>query len=594
MATKLPTVLLADLSIALASEILIGGTTGTLSSNLDKDNVTIPNGLIYLTLDSSNSSKEHIQAIKTGTALASIFSVSRQGVLTSGVVRKHRIGAIVSLTDFATIKYLNDLLKGITNLDSSTPLAYDGTASITTANQLATKAYIDVVAIAGAPNASTTVKGIVEIATQTEVDAKTTAGGTGALLVVAPDTQRSTLLSDGVFASGVVATLTIATPCVITYTAHGLIANDTIQLTTTGALPTGLTVSTTYYVIATGLTANTFQISATNGGTAINTTGSQSGVHSLFRSNQYVFNTTPATTSLATFKEFSFKAVNANTTTSPTVVINGLAPVNIRKQGGTALLSAGDIAADMIVKLQYDGTNFQVLSPSALALNNNGDGSNLTGITPVNSVSTDIQDNYYSYQLPMINNSNTSFYGWSNSVAVSVSSWGGGCSWFPVGGGPAFTGQYLQGANGSTTANYQFNSTKTIRVKWKARANSTNGRHGWGLDTGGSVYNLETDASGYSVRFLANGASLYAVTSNGAGPSNTNTLISGITITNTNTYEIVLTTGTPSAQFYVNGVLKATHTTSMPVIAIPPYFCFGVTNINEQIDMTWPTVTIQS
>lgn len=160
MSTKLPAVILADFTTQLSSEISVGGTTATLASNLDDDGVALPNGLVYLTLDGSNSSKEHIQAVKTGTSLASIMSVSRQGVLTSGSVRKHRIGASVAITDFATIKYLTDLLKGTTNLDSTDPLEYDGTASISTANQLATKAYVDGVAIAGGADSSTTVKGI--------------------------------------------------------------------------------------------------------------------------------------------------------------------------------------------------------------------------------------------------------------------------------------------------------------------------------------------------------------------------------------------------------------------------------------------------
>jgi hypothetical protein len=48
-------------------------------------------------------------------------------------------------------------------------------------------------------------------------------------------------------------------------------------------LPTGLSPSTTYYVIATGLTANTFQVSATYGGSAVATSGSQSGVHTMIK-----------------------------------------------------------------------------------------------------------------------------------------------------------------------------------------------------------------------------------------------------------------------------------------------------------------------
>lgn len=75
-------------------------------------------------------------------------------------------------------------------------------------------------------------------------------------------------------------TISIATPAVISWTAHGFSAGQRVQFTTTGSLPTGITASTTYFVLASGLTANAFQISATDGGAAINTTGSQSGVHS--------------------------------------------------------------------------------------------------------------------------------------------------------------------------------------------------------------------------------------------------------------------------------------------------------------------------
>lgn len=78
-------------------------------------------------------------------------------------------------------------------------------------------------------------------------------------------------------------TMTIATPAVITKVAHGLLANEIVYFTTTGALPTGIVASTPYYVSATGLATDTFQISATQGGSSINTTGSQSGVHTLNR-----------------------------------------------------------------------------------------------------------------------------------------------------------------------------------------------------------------------------------------------------------------------------------------------------------------------
>lgn len=76
-------------------------------------------------------------------------------------------------------------------------------------------------------------------------------------------------------------TVTIASPAVFTLNSHGLEVGDPVYLTTTGALPTGLSANTIYYVISAGLTSNAFELSATRGGAAINTSGSQSGTHTL-------------------------------------------------------------------------------------------------------------------------------------------------------------------------------------------------------------------------------------------------------------------------------------------------------------------------
>lgn len=78
-----------------------------------------------------------------------------------------------------------------------------------------------------------------------------------------------------------VVTITIATPGVVTWFTgnHGMSGGESIVFTTTGALPTGLTAGTTYYVLAAGITATTFRVSLTPGGAAVNTSGAQSGIH---------------------------------------------------------------------------------------------------------------------------------------------------------------------------------------------------------------------------------------------------------------------------------------------------------------------------
>lgn len=68
-----------------------------------------------------------------------------------------------------------------------------------------------------------------------------------------------------------------AEPAVVSWTAHGLPDGTPVFFTTTGALPTGLTPSTTYYVV--NATADTFSVAATPGGTPIDTSAAGNGVH---------------------------------------------------------------------------------------------------------------------------------------------------------------------------------------------------------------------------------------------------------------------------------------------------------------------------
>lgn len=78
-------------------------------------------------------------------------------------------------------------------------------------------------------------------------------------------------------------TVTIATPAVVTLNGHGLETGDRVYFTTTGALPTGLTANTIYYVIK--IDANTFNLATSFANahvpTKIATSGTQSGTHTL-------------------------------------------------------------------------------------------------------------------------------------------------------------------------------------------------------------------------------------------------------------------------------------------------------------------------
>ena len=88
--------------------------------------------------------------------------------------------------------------------------------------------------------------------------------------------------------NGQVVTITNASPAVITSVDGSAFVNDNnVTLTTTGALPSGLSTATTYYIVNT--TGTTCNLSTTSGGSAINTSSAGSGTHTLQH-------TSPATT----------------------------------------------------------------------------------------------------------------------------------------------------------------------------------------------------------------------------------------------------------------------------------------------------------
>jgi hypothetical protein len=83
-------------------------------------------------------------------------------------------------------------------------------------------------------------------------------------------------------------TISIATPAVVTDAGHGLADGDKVYFTTTGALPTGISAGTpttnNYFVRNSDV--NTFRLSTTSDGSLINTSGTQSGTHTLRQAAQ--------------------------------------------------------------------------------------------------------------------------------------------------------------------------------------------------------------------------------------------------------------------------------------------------------------------
>lgn len=73
-------------------------------------------------------------------------------------------------------------------------------------------------------------------------------------------------------------TISIASPAVVTQ-ANTYVGGEGVFFQTNGSLPTGLGINTGYYVSTAGLNTSVFQVAATRGGVSLNTSGTQSGVH---------------------------------------------------------------------------------------------------------------------------------------------------------------------------------------------------------------------------------------------------------------------------------------------------------------------------
>lgn len=81
--------------------------------------------------------------------------------------------------------------------------------------------------------------------------------------------------------------ISIAAPAVVTLQDNRLNAGDTVTFSTAGALPTGLTVGVAYFVV--NPAADTFNVALTAGGVPIDTSGTQTGPHTMTTNNALSF-----------------------------------------------------------------------------------------------------------------------------------------------------------------------------------------------------------------------------------------------------------------------------------------------------------------
>jgi len=183
---------------------------------------------------------------------------------------------------------------------------------------------------------------------------------------------------DGVTVGG--ASITIASPAVINI---GGSVNEgaKVVLTTTGALPTGLTAGTTYYCInVSGSNCNLSATPPTLGGVAINTSGTQSGVHTATVTRANISKATASGWSAVTLgSEIQFTGAVGEITAGQTItgLTSGATALVVRallRTGTWTVSGAGTLVISTITGTWQSGESVRVggvtkVTSSSLATN---------------------------------------------------------------------------------------------------------------------------------------------------------------------------------------------------------------------------------
>lgn len=308
---------------SLSSGITASATSMTLVTGTNSAGDSL-SGYTCFNIDEGTSLEEFVCGTASGTAITSMLRGidPKDGDLEVTALKKaHRRGASVKITDYPSIAIVSRILNGDETLPNK--ISYNAHPTFSADTEIVDKKYVDDTAFAGAPDATTTAKGVSEEATAAEINAGTGAGGTSARLFINP----STLATSNYFNF-----------LPLTAQKDALAGN--------GGTPS----TSNKYLTQSGFQAGSelFIADASASSTA------------------YTATLSPAISAYTDGMVVRVKIGLANTTTTPTLAVNGLTARTIVKLAGTALV-AGDIAAGMYCEFQYDLTNTRwiLLTPVA-------------------------------------------------------------------------------------------------------------------------------------------------------------------------------------------------------------------------------------
>lgn len=376
--------ILAATSITLNDFTQIDGSTALTMTDFGS--------IGFGTLEPNNSTQEE-QICFTGvtanangtytlTGVSTVLTVSPY-TQTSGLAKAHPGGAkfVISNTagfyDKFTSKSDDETITGLWDFPNgaNTPTLGASYVAPTAQTQVASKGYADALAIAGAPNASTTVQGLVQIPRQSSIDHRDTTGSTGALYAVTPDKQRTVLTTDYVADTGTKSAYAISpTPAVTQYTVgmtftfkatNANAAGVTLNVNSLGAKPLRAQKVNlrpeyirTNYVVGVVYTGTDFEVLSASAQVQTSQDGQEIYGTSTTGNTAYVVGLVPAISKYVAGQAIRFKPDTGGG--HATLNVNSLGAKNVFKyKSGTAqAVETGDIMANQIAVVVYDGTQF--------------------------------------------------------------------------------------------------------------------------------------------------------------------------------------------------------------------------------------------
>ncbi len=569
--------LLGDTTLVLRTFIQIDGTAlamtdfGTVGfGTIEPNSGTQEEQISFTGITQNSNGTATLTGVKTVLMIAPYTQ-------TSGLAITHPGGAkfVISNTagfyDKMTSKSNDETITGVYTFTNPNVPRMDTAHTYGAGEEeyFSTKRYADSLAIAGAPDASLTQKGLVEEATAAEITAGTQIGLTLAELAMNPKYYK-----DSYYPQSVITTAYTYGEDITSGQALYVKATDGKAYKASGATDAEASNSFIGIALDSGLANST--------GNRIQISGLVSGLGYVFASigNIYLSDTAGDISSTpGTYK----KMIGFAPSTSTLVINIVYSAANIAGSNSNTTTANFNESMTFFSGTDITGNEAEILSAGgndADALHTHGFYSYLIG------VGNSAAKTYWNFVLPF-NSMTSGATEIFTLVNVNVLS-GVNLEYAPTAGG---ANSFI--TNQRVFPSYNFNDTKDMLVEFGAIFSSVGtDQMGFGLvETIAPTADYDDQTVDAACFTVDSAGVLYAHTSDNS-VGHTEVAIAGITLTNLNTYRIEFNPGV-NAKFYVNGVLKATITTNLPNSANVKFAVGSGGNTNYPTGVIQPTFSVE-